>query len=95
MITINTGCCDCVHKDICKFEDEYRAFLQNVEEILNDRSSIVKEPSFVNMKIYCKYFQRAYDIETLKGNTAKTMIVDDVEEMRCALKNSNSGASID
>lgn len=94
MITINTGCIDCIHKDVCKFENEYRAFLQSVKEIPNDCSSI-KEPSFVNMEIYCKYFQIAYDIETLKGNTAKTMIVDDVEEMRCALKNSNSGASID
>lgn len=94
MITINTGCIDCVHKDVCKFEDDYRAFLQNVKENLNDRSS-VNEPSFVNMKISCKYFQRAYDMGTLRGKTAATMIVDDVEEMRCALKNSSNGASID
>lgn len=57
MITINTGCVDCIYKDVCKFENEYREFLQSAKVILNDRSSI-KEPLFVDMKISCKYFRR-------------------------------------
>lgn len=94
MLEINTGCPKCAHKDICKFEDDFNTFLHSVEEIIRDHSGI-KEPSFVDMKISCKHFQRAYDIETLRGTTAKTIIADDLKGMECALKNSNDGASID